>query len=55
VDLVVADVALRAGLFRSPAGHPLVGDIHSAVVIMAIVTTLAPSIVLPRLLRPGPT
>jgi Kef-type K+ transport system membrane component KefB len=55
VELVVADVALRAGLFRSPAGHPLVGDIHSAVVIMAIVTTLAPSIVLPRLLRPGPT
>ena len=45
-------MALRAGLFDSPAGDELVGDLYSAVVIMAIVTTLAPSILLPRLLGP---
>jgi hypothetical protein len=41
---------MRAGLFDSPAGDELVGDIYSAVVIMAIVTTLTPAILLPRLL-----
>jgi len=50
VELVVADVALRAGLFAEPADDPIVGNLFSAVVVMAIVTTLAPSALLPWLL-----
>jgi Kef-type K+ transport system membrane component KefB len=44
VELIVADVALRAGLFESPEGaaqSPYVASLYSAIVITAIVTTLA--------------
>ena len=42
VELIVADVAFRAGLFSLPdPPHPIVESLYSAVVITAIVTTLA--------------
>jgi Kef-type K+ transport system membrane component KefB len=41
VELIVADVAFRAGLFSLPEPpHPIVASLYSAVVITAIVTTL---------------
>jgi Kef-type K+ transport system membrane component KefB len=41
VELVVADVALRAGLFSMPEPTPpVVASLFSAVVVMAIATTL---------------
>jgi Kef-type K+ transport system membrane component KefB len=41
VELVVADVALRAGLFSAPdPTPPVVASLFSAIVIMAIATTL---------------
>jgi Kef-type K+ transport system membrane component KefB len=41
VELIVADVAFRAGLFEQPGvQHPIVTSLYSAVVITAIVTTL---------------
>ncbi|MGE3886621.1 MAG: cation:proton antiporter [Vicinamibacterales bacterium] len=51
VELVVADVALRAGLFEVPAPPPPeVAYLFSAVVIMAIVTTLIGPLVLKGLI-----
>jgi cellobiose-specific phosphotransferase system component IIC len=51
VELIIADIALRAGLFSVPEPvPPVVANMFSAVVIMAITTTvLAP--VLLRLLQ----
>jgi len=41
VQLVVADVALRASLFSAPdPTPPVVASLFSAIVIMAIATTL---------------
>lgn len=41
VELVIADIALRAGLFSKPEDDPgIVESLFSAVVIMAVVTTL---------------
>jgi Kef-type K+ transport system membrane component KefB len=40
VELIVADVAFRAGLFADRP-HPIVDSLYSAVVITAILTTLA--------------
>jgi len=52
VELIVADVALRAGLFALPdPPHPIVSLLYSAVVITAIVTTLSTPIGLKRLYR----
>ncbi len=49
VELIIADIALRAGLFSEPEPvPPIVANLFSAVVIMAIVTTIAT----PLLLRP---
>ncbi|HMB73249.1 MAG TPA: cation:proton antiporter, partial [Gammaproteobacteria bacterium] len=49
VEIIIADIALRAGLFDHPdPAPPSVEYLFSAVVIMAIVTTLAS----PLLLRP---
>lgn len=39
VELIVADVAFRAGLFEGP-DHPIVASLYSAVVVTAILTTL---------------
>jgi Kef-type K+ transport system membrane component KefB len=52
VELIVADVALRAGLFERPdPPGAIVESLYSAVVITAIVTTLATPIALESLLR----
>ena len=52
VELIVADVAFRAGLFALPdPPHPVVTSLYSAVVITAIVTTLATPIGLKWLYR----
>lgn len=49
VELIIADIALRAGLFKIPGDSPIVRNLFSAVVIMAIVTTLVTPIILKRL------
>lgn len=51
VELIIADIALRAGLFKIPGESDLVQNLFSAVVIMAIVTTLLTPFVLKRLNR----
>lgn len=49
VELIIADIALRAGLFAHPEPVPaMVANLFSAIVIMAVVTT----ILTPLLLRP---
>ena len=40
VELIIADIALRAGLFEAP-DHPMVRNLFAATVVMALVTTLA--------------
>lgn len=51
VEIIIADIALRAGLFNHPDPTPPAIDyLFSAVVIMAIVTTLTSPIMLRRLL-----
>lgn len=54
VELVIADVALQAGLFEAVPGEPVVEYIYSAVVIMAILTTLVTPVVLKRIYSRGP-
>lgn len=55
VELIIADVAFRAGLFALPdPPDPIVSSLYSAVVITAILTTLATPVILRRLL-PGDT
>jgi Kef-type K+ transport system membrane component KefB len=52
VELIVADVAFRAGLFALPdPPHPIVTSLYSAVVLTAIVTTFATPIGLKWLYR----
>ncbi len=52
VELVVLSIALEAGVFApAPGEGPLVTQLFSALVIMAVVTTLAMPIVLGRLNR----
>ena len=52
VELVVLSIALEAGVFTpAPGEGPLVTELFSALVIMAVVTTLAMPIVLGRLNR----
>ena len=49
VELVIADIALQAGLFSPPGvASPVLDNLFSAVVIMAIVTTVATPILLKR-------
>ena len=51
VELIVAGIALQAGLFQHPdPPPPVVAQLFSAVVIMALVTTLATPLVLRPLL-----
>ncbi len=49
VELIIADIALRAGLFKLPGDSHIVQNLFSAVVIMAIVTTLVTPIILKKL------
>jgi Kef-type K+ transport system membrane component KefB len=52
VELVIADIALRAGLFDKPSPvPPIVANLFSAVVIMAIVTTVVTPIAVNFVLR----
>lgn len=52
VELIVADIALRAGLFSLPdPPPPVVSNLFSAVVIIAVVTTLAAPASLKLLLK----
>lgn len=54
VELVIADIALKAGLFAAingtDASDPVVSNIFSAVVVMAIVTTFVTSVALRHIL-----
>jgi Kef-type K+ transport system membrane component KefB len=50
VELVIADIALEAGLFEvAPGTAPVVEHIFSAVVIMAVLTTLVTPVLLKRI------
>jgi Kef-type K+ transport system membrane component KefB len=52
VELIVAGVALQAGLFAHPIPvPPIVDSLFSAVVIMALVTTLLTPVLLHWLAR----
>jgi len=52
VELIIADVALSAGLFAHPQPVPdVVHYMFSAVVLMALITTLATPLALQRILR----
>lgn len=52
VEIIIADIALRAGLFQHPdPAPPVIEYMFSAVVIMAIVTTLLSPVLLRLLLR----
>ena len=52
VELIVAGIALRAGLFDSPEPPPPeVSFLFSAVVIMAVVTTIAAPMIMAPLMR----
>lgn len=50
VELVIADIALRAGLFENPSS-PVVENLFSAVVIMAVLTTVATPLLLKLIYR----
>lgn len=51
VELIIADIALRAGLFELPGDSEIIQNLFSAVVIMAIVTTLITPVVLKRIVQ----
>lgn len=54
VELIIAEIALQAGLFSIPSPTPLIVEqLFSAVVIMAVVTTLATPLALQHTLRRG--
>ena len=54
VEIIIADIALRAGLFAHPTPTPdEVRYLFSAVVIMAIVTTLMSPVMMRAALEPG--
>ena len=40
VELIIANIALQAGLFAVPANSPVVADLFSAVIVVAIITTI---------------
>ncbi len=53
VELIIADIALRAGLFNHPDPAPdIVSYMFSAVVLMALITTLLTPVALQRILGP---
>ena len=54
VELVIADIALEAGLFAHAGGDPILSNMFSAVVVMAIVTTLVTPVLLKRIYRDIP-
>lgn len=50
VELIIANIALGAGLFDNAGGSPIVGNLFSAIVIMTILTTWAMPIALKAIL-----
>ncbi|NNE84139.1 MAG: cation:proton antiporter, partial [Alphaproteobacteria bacterium] len=52
VELVIISIALTAGVFENPQGDPIVGNLFSALVITAVVTTALTPVLL-RLLLVG--
>ena len=53
VELIIADVALRAGVFSLPdPPPPVVANLFSAIVIVALVTTVATPLILRRVFVP---
>ncbi len=46
VELIIADIALRSGVFAAPAGDPIVSNLFSAVVLMTLVTTIGAPILM---------
>jgi Kef-type K+ transport system membrane component KefB len=54
VELIIAGVALQAGLFNHPVPPPpIIQGLFSAIVIMAIFTTVVTPLLLGRLIRFG--
>jgi Kef-type K+ transport system membrane component KefB len=54
VELIIADIALKAGLFSVPdPPPPILANMFSAIVVMAIATTIATPILLRWILGPG--
>ena len=54
VELILAGIALRAGLFAAPdPTPPIIASLYSSLVIIAVVTTIAVPIVLRRLVSKG--
>ena len=51
VELIIADIAMSAGLFQQPVNSDIIQNLFSAMVIMAIVTTLMTPLALNLLLR----
>jgi Kef-type K+ transport system membrane component KefB len=51
VELIIANIALREGIFDQPQGVPVIEGMFSAVVIMAILTTMITPIALKILVR----
>jgi Kef-type K+ transport system membrane component KefB len=50
VELIIAEIALRAGLFSTGQADPVIHNLFSSVVIMAITTTILAPMILRRLL-----
>lgn len=51
VELVIISIALTAGVFENPQGDPIVGNLFSALVITAVVTTVLTPIFLRLVLQ----
>lgn len=52
VELIIADIALRAGLFSAPLPvPPIIANLFSSIVLMAVITTLVAPMILKRTLK----
>jgi Kef-type K+ transport system membrane component KefB len=52
VELIIANIALRAGLFSGPQPvPPIIANLFSSVVLMAVITTLVAPVILKKTLK----